>query len=314
MLEIVAGVGDDDQPARRQYAIEAERQLGAADAARQREDAARRGRHRNRSCSAGRTKAAAGTSGADHDSPRTRTIGTPSFAWPMSEPRGGCDLVGKAGLGHLQWSSEEIGMSAQIDKRRQPGGAEGDADRPFAPRPAKAVADDDGKRHAKGRDQSLAQRPRRPVRVERQQQHPLGGIIGRDVRMIDTGIGHDETEPVLDDQQPRAAAHHPPQFGQHHLDKARVLVDLGGECHGRGRGPHRRDVDIPPLGFRDDLLRHHQHVAVCRRQPVGRERGDGDRAEIVARFDELDAGERLELDRADHQPSLARSSGTTRSA
>jgi hypothetical protein len=36
MFEIVTGVGDDRQRVWRQYAIEAKRQLGAADAARQR--------------------------------------------------------------------------------------------------------------------------------------------------------------------------------------------------------------------------------------------------------------------------------------
>src|SRR5205823_14146646 len=81
MLEIVAGVGDDGQLSRRQNAVEAEGQLGAADSPRQRQDA-----HRKRSCSAGRIRAAAGTSGADQRSPRTSTIGTASSAWPISNP------------------------------------------------------------------------------------------------------------------------------------------------------------------------------------------------------------------------------------
>src|ERR1700757_1234463 len=50
--------------------------------------------------------------------------------------------------------------------------------------------------------------------------------------MVDAGVGHDETEPVLDNQQARAMTDDPFRFGQHHLDKTRVLVDLGGERDG----------------------------------------------------------------------------------
>src|SRR6516225_5693213 len=81
MLEIVAGIGDHGQRSVRQHAIEAERQLGAADPARQREHA-----HRKRSCSAGRTRAAAGWSGADQARPRTSTIGIASSACPIRIP------------------------------------------------------------------------------------------------------------------------------------------------------------------------------------------------------------------------------------
>src|SRR5437016_4247744 len=86
MLEVVAGIGDDNQRLGRQYAVEAERQLGAADAARQREDQPLRLAHRKRSCSAGRIKAAAGTSGARHVRPRTSTMGIASSAWPINSP------------------------------------------------------------------------------------------------------------------------------------------------------------------------------------------------------------------------------------
>src|SRR5713101_7803877 len=81
MLEIIAGIGDHGQRPERQYAVEAERQLGAADPARQREHA-----HRKRSCSAGRISAAAESSGADQLRPRTSTIGTASSAWPINSP------------------------------------------------------------------------------------------------------------------------------------------------------------------------------------------------------------------------------------
>src|SRR5437660_10221286 len=83
MLEIVAGVSDDCQRIGRQDTVEAQRQLGAADAAGQREDRSIAA-HLNKSCSGGRTRAAAGASGADHERPRTSTIGVASSAWPWT--------------------------------------------------------------------------------------------------------------------------------------------------------------------------------------------------------------------------------------
>src|SRR5882757_2002275 len=79
MLEIVPGVGDDGQLIGRQYAVEPERELGPADPTGQRHHP-----HRNRSCSGGRTSAAAGASGADQVRPRTKTIGVPSSACPCT--------------------------------------------------------------------------------------------------------------------------------------------------------------------------------------------------------------------------------------
>ena len=40
----------------------------------------------------------------------------------------------------------------------------------------------------------------RGVRVYRQEQHPFGAVIWRDIRVIDAGIGHDPAAPVLGDQ------------------------------------------------------------------------------------------------------------------
>ena len=173
MLEIVAGIGDDGQRSRRQNAVEAERQLGAADPARQRQHA-----HRKRSCSAGRIKAAAGTSGADQREPADQHHRHGFVGLAHQQPRGGGDLVGKAGLGHQQFAPEEIGMAAHIDQRRQPRGAQRDADRALAPRPAKAVADDDGDiASPKAPASCCRKRARRAVRVFRQQQHPLAAAL-----------------------------------------------------------------------------------------------------------------------------------------
>src|SRR4051794_32460161 len=84
MLEIIAGIGDNGQHIRQQDAVQAERELGAPDAAGQRQHRAVFPGHRNRSCSGGRTSATPGASGADHDRPRTSTIGVASAAWPCT--------------------------------------------------------------------------------------------------------------------------------------------------------------------------------------------------------------------------------------
>src|ERR1700736_6766952 len=88
MLEVVPGVGDDDQPLGRHDAAQAERELGAADPAGERHDGALwiapDPPHRNRSSSGGRTSECPALAGAVQARPRTSTTGTPSAAWPMT--------------------------------------------------------------------------------------------------------------------------------------------------------------------------------------------------------------------------------------
>jgi hypothetical protein len=107
---------------------------------------------------------------------------------------------------------------------------------------------------------------------------------------------------------------YPLRFGQHHLDKARVLVDLGGERYRALRRLYGCDIDKTSLGLRDDLLRHDQNIAVFRNETVVAQRRDGNRAEIVSPLNQLDAGKRSESNLPAHQPSLARSKGSTCSA
>ena len=77
MDEIVAGVSHHCELFRRHHAIQTKGQLGAADAAGQREIMIA---HRNRSSSLGRTRADAGVSGAVLVKPRITTTGQPSSA------------------------------------------------------------------------------------------------------------------------------------------------------------------------------------------------------------------------------------------
>ena len=315
MLEIVAGIGDDGQRAGRQDAIEAERQLGAADPARQRKHKTLRPAHRKRSCSTGRTKAAAGMvrrgpGEAAHQHDRYRLVGL-----THQQPRGGGDLVGKAGFGHQQFPSEKVRVAAQIDECRQSRGTDRHADRALAPRPAKAVADDDADADCRRRPSDAAAR----LAAE-----PSGSTGSSSTRSPPSLAATFEwSMPALAMTKPRRCStiSRPGRwrttrfdFGQHHLDKARVLVDLGGECDRALRRPHGRDIDITSFGLGDDLLRHDQYIAVFRDNAIVPQRGDGNRTEIVARLDQLDAGQRGESDLPGHHPSLARSNGNTCSA
>src|SRR5215472_18878934 len=108
--------------------------------------------------------------------------------------------------------------------------------------------------------------------------------------MIDPGIGHHKAEAMLDDQQARATAHDTFCLGQHYLNEARILVDLSGQRDRPWRGLYCRDIDIASLAFRDDLLRHDQHITVSRHKSVRRKRVGRNRAEIVTRLDQLYAG------------------------
>ncbi len=235
--------------------------------------------HRKRSCSGGRTIAAAGASGADQERPRTKTIGVASAAWPWTSEAAAAIS-----------SAKPVSVTSSL-RRRQAGGAERDADGAAPPWPAEAVADDHRDAFAGAGGELLLQCECRAVGIERQQQDALGAVLRRDVRMIDAGIGHDKAEAVLDDDQIRPVPHDAPGFGQHDLDKARVLAGLGGERDRAVGGLDGRDVDDAALGFGDDLLRHDQHVAVLRHQRGGGERGHRQRGEIVARLHHRHAGE-----------------------
>ena len=116
MLEVVAGIGDDDQiVAAAAIAAQAERELGAADAAGQC-DASRSRAHRNRSSSGGRIRLAAVDAGADQRKPRTRTTGGASSAWPITSEAAAATSSAKPTTLTSQRAAEQVGPAAQIDQ------------------------------------------------------------------------------------------------------------------------------------------------------------------------------------------------------
>jgi hypothetical protein len=90
----------------------------------------------------------------------------------------------------------------------------------------------------------VAQDARRGVRIKWQQQHAFHAIGHRHVRVVDAGIGHYKTEPMLDNQQARAVADNPLRLAEHNFDKARILAELGGERYGALRWLDTRDFNI----------------------------------------------------------------------
>src|SRR5262249_48769889 len=82
MLEIVAGIGDNQQFLGRQDAAQTEREFRAADPAGQRHDESFA--HRNMSSAAGRTSSDAALSGPRQVRPRTITTGWPSAPCPIT--------------------------------------------------------------------------------------------------------------------------------------------------------------------------------------------------------------------------------------
>ena len=231
-------------------------------------------------------------SGADQARPRTSTIGIASSAWPINSPAAAAISSAKP----VSVTSNSRPKRSGWPRRSTNAGS------PAAPSATPTVPLRQG-RPKLSLMMTPMPTPKTSIRCCRKAcAEPSGStgnsstrsraVLRRDVRVVDAGIGHHETEAMLDDQQTRAMADHPLRFGQHHLDKARVLVDLGGECDRALRRPHGRDIDITSLGLGDDLLRHDQHIAVFRDEAIVPQRGDGNRTEIVARLDQLDAGER----------------------
>ena len=121
---------------------------------------------------------------------------------------------------------------------------------------------------------------------------------------------------MLNDQQTRAMAYHPLRLGQDNFDKARVLVDLSGQCDGLFRRRYIGNGDNASLGLRDDLLCHHQDVAVLQAGPVFPKSGDSNRPEIIPGPYQRDPLESHHCDPGGGHcyPSLARSKGNTCSA
>ena len=112
-------------------------------------------------------------------------------------------------------------------------------------------------------------------------------------------MGADQAELVPHDQHARLHAHHLGGLVQDQLHETRVLLRFRREPLRLGGRNDARQRHLAALGLGDDLLRHGKDVAVLQGQVVARQRIAQDGGQIVACLDQLDAGQRRDVE-ADH--------------
>ena len=95
------------------------------------------------------------------------------------------------------------------------------------------------------------------------------------------------------DQHAALGSQHLSRLVEHHLHDARILALLLGQAPGAGARPDGCELDDRALGLRDDRVRDRHDRARLRRRLGERVREDA--AEVVARADLGDAGERSAL-------------------
>ena len=292
MLEIVAGIGDDGQLAGRQHAAEAERQLGAADPARQRHhDRVVLWRHRNRILGSRAPPGAPArrrvASGADQVRPRTRTTGVASSACPITSEAAAAISSAKPGFGDLAASRpNRSGWPRQSISAGRPAAPIATPTVPRRQARPKLSLMITAMRHAEPCVRRFAQRRGRAVGIDRQQQHRA-----RCRRRARHSTGRCRHWPSRSRAGARRSARSArcrttrARFRQDHLDQARILVDLGGEFDGlppRARRSRDRPCVLRPS--RRSSAPRTSTSPSAGASPLAHQRGDRDGGEIVARL------------------------------
>ena len=174
-----------------------------------------------------------------------------------------------------------------------------------APGAAETVGDDHGRADAGQAGQFVAQTRGGAVRVEGKQQHAVGAA---DIGVVHAGIGHDEPQPVLHDEQVGALADDAGGFGEDDVDETRVLADLGPQAAGFRGWVDGGEVDQPAFCLGDDLLGEDDDVGRLEGAvSVPQARGDQCR-QVITGLNQGKIGERKKLnewrDRNSHQQPL----------
>ena len=102
----------------------------------------------------------------------------------------------------------------------------------------------------------------------------------------------------FDDQHPVVGAHDATGLGEHELDQARILLELGRQRQRAGTGLDRRQRLHPSLRFRNDLLRQADDVVICDLDRGCGGGGGDERSDRVAGADLADAGNGNDLEPA----------------
>ena len=196
----------------------------------------------------------------------------------------GGDLVGNADLGDHELAAQRVLGALQVDDRGDACAADGHIGDAAPPRAPERVGHDHPDGAPRQAPDAVADLVRRTVAVIGQQRC----VAALHIRQVDACVGADEPVLGLADDEVAAASQDPHRLAFHErLVRQRVVrVDL----------LHR------PFGLGDDLLGHHQHVAVTqpRRQRLARLGDHG--AQIGAERDLADALHGMQFD--GHAPLL----------
>src|SRR6266568_531261 len=153
--------------------------------------------------------------------------------------------------------------ASQIEKHGNAGSADGDICQAEAPGAAKSVADDDGDAFAG----SLAERGDKlfggTIGIAGEQSHD---VAATNIRMVDPGIGADETV-VSFRNQDLLAAHDAPRLLQNDFNDARVLLQTMGNGNRFNRRFYLCKPDHRSFGLGNDLLSDDKNVAIFEAHP-----------------------------------------------
>src|SRR4051812_26957742 len=119
---------------------------------------------------------------------------------------------------------------------------------------------------------------------------------GCGVALVEARVGADMSAVMSHDQRTERGARDAFAFPEHDLEYARIAPDARGQLTRAWRGLHTAQIDVAPLGFRDDLRGDHQDITVARLQRAGADRVLEQRSEIIASCDA-----RQSFDRAKRQ-------------
>src|SRR6266567_4416184 len=186
-------------------------------------------------------------------------------AFRLAHQEAGCrsQLIGDGEDRRGERLSLAILRASQIEKHGNAGSADGDICQAEAPGAAKSVADDDGEAFAG----SLAERGDKlfggTIGLAGEQSHDAAAT---NIRMVNPGIGADETVVSLRNQDV-LAAHDAPRFLQNDFNDARVLLQTMGNGNRFNRRFYLCKPDHRSFGLGNDLLSDDKNVAIFEVHP-----------------------------------------------
>ena len=116
-----------------------------------------------------------------------------------------------------------------------------------------------------------------------------------DVGGVHAGVGHHETQPVLDDDHARHLTQYRAGFAEDDFDEAWILLHRAGDFQRARRRRDPGEFHIAVLGLGDDLLRQHDDIAGLQRGIRARQSVQHQRRQIGAGRNPGNARQRNQL-------------------